>query len=137
MKQFIVLLLIVSLSGCSKMPINGQLDGLWHLTSRTDKNGATTDTKADRIYYAFQLHLMGLQWEGDIRYLGRFEQTPDSLFVSDFRLDIWGDNSQTAQEGELDKWGIPGTAERFGIEELTRSRLILRSETTTLTFRKF
>lgn len=133
---YIFLIILFTATACNKLPINGHLDGLWQLTS-IDYNGEKKDTKANRIYYAFQLKLMGLQENNHMIFLGRFQQTPDSLFVYDFRKDITGDNSIEALPGDLSIWGIDGISERFGIEQLTDKQMILKSELRTLSFRKF
>lgn len=134
---FILLLLLITAS-CGKLPMNGNLDGLWQLMSISPSDGSESiDTKGKRLYYAVQLELIGLQQDGSMEYLGRFTQSHDSLIVYDFRVNITGDNSSQASPGDLQKWGIEGTSERFGIEELTGDRMILRSQSTLLTFRKF
>lgn len=133
---FFLLTLLITAS-CGKLPINSRLDGMWQLINIATDGNESTETKEERLYYAVQLELIGLQKEGDMKYLGRFTQTNDSLIVYDFRLHISGDNSTQASSGDLKEWGIEGTTERFGIEELTTDKMILRSHSSKLTFRKF
>lgn len=128
---------LLFLSACGKLPMNGQLDGMWQLMSITPHGKERVDTKEHRLYYSIQLELLALQRGGGMHYLGRFIQSPDSLVVYDFRLHVTGNNSTQAVSGDLVPWGIEGTSERFGIEKLDGDHMVLRSENVLLTFKKF
>ncbi|RGN50789.1 MULTISPECIES: lipocalin-like domain-containing protein [unclassified Bacteroides] len=138
MKKSIVLfalIVITCMSSCGKLPKNGRLDGMWQLMKIEKVGEDAIDTKEDRLFYSVQLDLLALQKVGIIEYLGRFTQTQDSLFVYDFRLKA--DNAVFATKEQLQVYGLNNTSERFGIEKLDDKKLILRSEKTLLTLRKF
>lgn len=133
----IILLLFTTLfmSACGKLPMNGRLDGMWQLMSIAPDGDEEINTKESKLYYNVQLHLIGLQKGGQVEYLGRFTQTHDSLFVHDFLLNA--DNSIQATPEGLAPFGIYGTSERFGIEEISNKKMVLKSNKALLTFRKF
>lgn len=132
-----LLSLFILLSSCGKLPMNGQLDGMWQLMHIAPTAGEEIDTKEQRLYYLVQLELLGLQRGGSVEYLGRFVQSSDSLIVYDFRVHISGDNSTQAVAGDLLPWGIKGTSAHFAIEKLDGKNMLLRSDEALLTFRKF
>ena len=133
-KLVIISLFILSICSCGKMPVNGKLDGMWQLM-KIETRGSEYDMKESRLYYNVQLELLGLQSAGYVGILGRFIQTNDSLFVYDFRSSK--DNAIPADYGQLATFGIYNQQERFGIETLTHDKMVLRSATATLYFRKF
>ena len=138
MKKSIVLfalIVITCMSSCGKLPKTGRLDGMWQLMKIEKVGEDAIDTKEDRLFYSVQLDLLALQKVGIIEYLGRFTQTQDSMFVYDFRLKA--DNAVFATKEQLQVYGLNNTSERFGIEKLDDKKLILRSEKTLLTLRKF
>lgn len=134
-KLFILTLLIFTVCSCGKVPMNGKLDGMWQLMQIEHADGTVNNIKESRLYYCIQLELLGLQSAGHIEFLGRFAYTEDSLFVNDFRLN--SDNTMLAIPEQLSPYGINETAERFGIEQLTSDKMVLKSNTATLSFRKF
>lgn len=136
-KLSFLLFILLLISSCGKLPMNGQLDGMWQLMSIAPVGGEEIDTKKQQLYYNVQLELLALQRGGSVEYLGRFVQSSDSLIVYDFRVHISGDNSTQAVPGDLAPWGIQGTSERFGIEKLDGDKMVLRSGEALLSFRKF
>lgn len=123
------------LSSCEKLPLNGQLDGMWQLM-KIQRNGQESEnTQEDRLYYSFQLNLMALQKGGQIGYLGRFAHNLDSLTIYDFRQQ--SDNSVLASTSDLFPFGLNSTTEYFLIERLDNASLIIHSESVLLTFRRF
>ncbi len=136
-KLSFLLFILLLISSCGKLPMNGQLDGMWQLMSIASATGEEIDTKKQQLYYNVQLELLALQRGGSVEYLGRFVHTSDSLIVSDFRVHISGDNSTQAVPGDLAPWGIEGISARFGIEKLDGDKMVLRSGKALLSFRKF
>lgn len=131
----LILLLIPSLFSCRNTSINGKLDGMWQLITIEKNKEASIDTKKEKIYYNIKLHLIYLQQTDSIEFLGRFTQSDDSLFVYDFLQS--NNNSIAATPKTLAPFGIYNTSERFGIEKLTGDKMVLRSNSAILTFRKF
>lgn len=133
-----VLLSALFITSCGKTPINGDLDGMWHLRSiETLADNTVEDVKEKRIYYAIQLKLITLrQIDGDVpQYVGRFNHTGDSLILRDFRVYLQEDKEATAED--LETFGLHGTTSRFGVKALNSKKMILRSEDSELTFKKF
>lgn len=127
---------------------NGDLDGFWHLervdTLATQK---TVDYSGKRIFWAVQAKLLNVRdvdKDGRLGYLLRFSQTSDSLILSSPYKFNWHENEQS--EGgdipvedaeELRPYGINGLEEHYYKEALSGGKMILRSKTLRLEFRKF
>ncbi|MEG1684407.1 MAG: lipocalin-like domain-containing protein [Bacteroides sp.] len=129
MKKLLILstLLLALLTSCSKAPINGKLDGQWQLTQIDFSNGETVNKKPERIYFSVQLHLLSLRQTNGGEYLGRFNHTGDSLHI----------NMLEGNKEEMKVFGMDDTVQHFGVEKLSHSKMILKSEYGRLFFRKF
>ena len=141
-----LVLLSFLLPSCDKMPMNGDLDGMWQLTSITTPD-STRDTRSQAVYMSIQLHLV--QWNNVQRgrqFFSHFTHTADSLLFYDFvhpskyavdnNKDEWITPAEM-HEGLFDAWGIHATDARYRIRHLDPHNLTLESADTTLTFRKF
>lgn len=142
----LLLLLSVLLSACDKVPMNGDLDGMWQLmTIQTSDN--LRNVKDQRAYICFQLHLT--QWN-DLKsnryFYSHFIHTADSLFFFDIAhpskhaVDDNEDEWVTAaemQDGLFDCWGIHQINPHFRVMKLDSRSLELQQADTLLTFRKF
>lgn len=141
------LLLPLAFFSCDKVPMNGDLDGMWQLTTITTPD-TTRDTRSQAVYMSIQLHLV--QWNniggGNLQFYSHFTHTGDSLLFYDFAhpskhaVDDNEDEWVTPQEmndGLFDAWGIHSTDARYHIRHLDPLNLTLESADTTLTFRKF
>lgn len=152
MKNILFILLLFALCiSCDKVPMNGDLDGMWQLMVKEDANGAK-NVKTDKIYMSFQLHLV--QFDGPNKdnggkfhsrlYYGRFKHEGDSLFIYDLchnsKNETATDNNEWITEAELDKleqWGIYSLNNRYKVVKLDSDAMILRREDLVLTYRKF
>lgn len=137
-------LLVFLLTGCDKVPMNGDLDGLWQLTTvQTGQN--VRDVKSDHAYLSFQLHLT--QWDHvGTRYFAPFTHEGDSIFFHNFYHDSLhrskaDDNEKVTPEemrdGAMDAWGIHSLNAHYRVRQLNGEALILEKADTTLFFRKF
>lgn len=141
MKKIVYIFLSVILFSCNKLPVNGKLDGMWQLMEIRYENNEKT--YPEKTYYRFQLELVRLSkvHEGSLHesktdsYVGRFEFTEDSLSLYNIR--IYKNENVAATDKDLAPFGLNASANRFGIEELTRSNMVLKSEDVQLVFRKF
>ncbi|MDR1918074.1 MAG: lipocalin-like domain-containing protein [Tannerellaceae bacterium] len=131
------LLLLMLFASCNKAFINGKLDGMWQLMEIDKSEGERIDAKADRIYYSVQLQLISLRQAGKGQFIGRFVHRGDSLWIHDLRIYGVKEEDKLATKEHLAPFGFNGISERFAVEELSRSRMVLRSEYATLSFRKF
>lgn len=120
--------LLVIVFACGKNPENGKLDGMWQLTEIESAQGVSVAKKPDRIYYSFQLHVVELRRIGFREYRGHFNYTGDSLSlqISDYMT-----------KDTCAFFGLKSMNDRFAIELLTGSNMMLRRDSVRLKFRKF
>ena len=130
---------------CDKVPMNGDLDGMWQLM-KIDTPSGCRETKSDRAYMSIQLHLSQWNHSSDI-YYAHFRREGDSIFFYDFchhslHRSTADDNEPITYEEMtttkiMDAWGIHNLDARYRVQELNSDALVLQKEDTTLTFRKF
>ena len=126
MKGYIIaLLLVLIVSACGKMPINGDLDGRWQIMKIAYASGE--EEMPERAYYSVALHTINLMKVGVSNQTGNMEYTGDSLFVV----------MPVSKVEDLLPFGMNGTEQRFGVKELTSKHLVLQSDYARLEFRKF
>ena len=124
-KGVIFTLLILLISACGKMPINGDLDGRWQIMKIEYASGE--EETPERAYYSVALHTINLMQVGVTKQTGNMEYTGDSLFVT----------MPISTVEDLLPFGMNGTEQRFGVKELTSKHLVLQSDYARLEFRKF
>lgn len=130
-----ILSILFTLPSCNKLPMNGKLDGMWQLIQIDTKEGSNHDVKEQRLYYSVQLKLITLRGMGGSSYiLGRFEHSGNSLSLYDFRT---GGSEQPCTLENLKPYGLYSLEPKFEVEKLTGSEMVLKSEESTLYFRKF
>lgn len=145
---FLILILCVS---CDKVPMNGDLDGMWQLMS-IEEGGVVTNIKSEKRYMSFQLHLVqfGHGNKNDINGVlprhcyAHFKHKGDSIFIYDLCHDsenaTSADNNEWYREEDLQKikpWGMYSLNNRFKVEKLDSDAMILRREDLVLKYRKF
>lgn len=156
MKQIIgiLMLLMVGVYSCDKLPKNGELDGMWHLQQVTTLAATPQqeeDVTATGIYWNINLDLLQIyskkrvmyhdEASGKDVYLAycRFEHTGTALDISkvylsyDVKDSLLTDPATTIME----PYGIVGCSETFFIEHLGSKHMILVSDDKRLVFRKF
>lgn len=134
-----IIALAFAVSSCGKAPINGDLDGMWQLTSIERHDGETYCQKD--VFWAFQLHLVQL---GDRKIYGRFENNGKTMRIYSLATvsehqhenqnDEWIDESNI---GILYRYGLYNLDTTFRIERLDDHAMILNSSDARLTFRKY
>ena len=141
--SFLLSFLFVS---CDKTPMNGLLDGMWHLT-RIETPAGQRDVKDSLIYISIQLQLV--QWSDRLHqkhYFSHFTHRGDSLLFFDMthssrhsvdnNTDAWITNEEMSK-GLFDVWGIHTLNPGFHINTLNHSDLILQRADTLLRLRRF
>ena len=127
---------------------NGDLDGYWHLESiDTLENGKTCDFSARKVFWGIEHKLILIKdlevgpFDG---FYMRFDQTGDSLLISKAyrKNQNYGEGDDDAPISaddmeDLRKYGINNLPEGFAKEALSGSKMILRSKTLRLKFKKF
>ena len=124
---------------------NGKLDGFWHLESIDSlENGKTVDMSKLHVFWGIEYKLIAAtQYDNNTeRMFFRFEQTSDSLkitqaFINHGHQDNGGDIPLTEVTNDLRYYGINNLPEGFAKEVLSGSKMILRSKTLRLKFKKF
>ena len=124
---------------------NGKLDGFWHLESIDSlENGKTVDMSKLHVFWGIEYKLIAAtQYDNNTeRMFFRFEQTSDSLkitqaFINHGHQDNGGDIPLTEITNDLRYYGINNLPEGFAKEALSGSKMILRSKTLRLKFKKF
>lgn len=112
-------------SACSKLPINGDLDGQWQVQHIEYRSGETETPK--QTYYNFSLHTVNLMQVGGPFEAGNMQYSRDSLCIS----------MPVSSLENLRPFGLNQKDTRFGVEKLTSSHLVLQSDYARLSFRKF
>ena len=149
-KLQLVSLLVVSLMTMTSCEIetsdNGKLDGYWHLVAvDTLSTGGRAELGQKRLFWAVQHKLIRLQnadYTSDSFYL-RFSQTGDSLKVFSPYADHGhedmkdGGDIPVTDAAVLSMFGVSGLEDSFLKESLNGSRMILKSKTYRLYFKRF
>ena len=124
---------------------NGKLDGFWHLESIDSlENGKTVDMSKLHVFWGIEYKLIAAtQYDNNTeRMVFRFEQTSDSLKITQALInhghqDNGGDIPLTEVTNDLRYYGINNLPEGFAKEALSGSKMIRRSKTLRLKFKKF
>ncbi len=135
MKHLIsTLIVLISLAACHHSD-NGDLDGMWQLTSRVElPSGEQTADKHSRIYWYVQMDLMKLEDKNlDTFHLAHFRHTADSLKIEKVYQSPF---DSIVPIKKLAHYGVEPDG-KFRIETLDADRLVLRNEKRILTFRKY
>ena len=139
------LLAAFTLFACDKMPVNGELDGQWQMTSiKHVDHAAPTSALNGKVYWSFQLNLLSIYTPEDKHNNSesytfcRFQVKGDSLhitksYVHSMDKDVEVEESATY----LDRVGLHSNRESYAIKTLTDSRLVLPSNYHELEFRKW
>lgn len=139
-----IVLIAIVIAGCDKVPVNGDLDGLWQLME-IKQGEQTIDKKADRLYCSFQLSLFMLGRDGGKSrlYFGRFERDGGTLHFYDFTF-----RAAYTEESTLDRlmtdediptiapWGFYAIDCPFEIVTLNSQALVIKHGDTVITYRK-
>ena len=123
---FLIFATLLTVS-CQKADDNGELGAFWKLLEvEYHADASKSDHRQQSLFLAVQLNLMQFSCNG--LHYARFQHQGDSLFIQ-----IIGD----ADDGFLENFGLDGPELRFLIEKLNRNSLVLKSEYSTLYFKKF
>lgn len=132
------ILLLVLPQGCSKMPINGDLDGKWQVIEVED-NGVLLESPPDtRYYYNFYLHVcqLGREYGYVAQFTANMEFTGKSIIL-DFPYIKAGD----AYESDMTKlkyWGLPKSGEVvLNVDQLNGSTLVMSYSNVRIKCRRF
>ena len=113
---------------------NGKLDGLWKLQAMDSlSNQVTVDMSRSNLSYAIQGNLLQLG-----RVYFRFDHQGDSLILHDPYVNSFDVSETLIDISLVTPFGINNIPrEAFYVDELRRSRMVLRSEFLRLHFEKY
>lgn len=144
-KLIYIFLFLLAISSCTiETSDNGDLDGLWHLERiDTISTGGVCDMSGERIFWAVEHKMLQLRGGSDI-YSFRFNDGGDSLILRDPYVSLAYDNgSQTRGDTILTdpqglrQYGVQHLEEHFLKETMKGSRMVLRTDSFRLHFKKF
>ena len=139
------LLAAFTLVACDKMPVNGDLDGQWQMTSiKHVGHAAPTPALNGKVYWSFQLNLLSIYTPED-KHNGsesytfcRFQVKGDSLHITKSYVHSMDKDVEVEETATyLDRVGLHSNRESYAIKTLTDSRLVLHSDYHELEFRKW
>lgn len=143
-KLAVFCVLVFLLASCSiESSDNGSLDGFWHL-ERVDtlSTGGSCDLSESKLFWGVQHKLISLNG-GSLSFFYRFSQTRDSLlllvpYVNRGHEDVEnGGDILVSNPEDLRQYGIQHVEEHFLKETLSGSRMVLRTDSIRLWFKKF
>lgn len=145
MKRIILSLLLVCsmFISCDKMPMNGDLDGMWKIVE-IEHNGIVQNTEDDDLYMSIQLKLFQLSTIPLNYVYGYFEHKDNKIHF--WQFSYYSNNESTADDNTripesdkefLKKWGYYSLDETFEVEKLNRNELILKSNSVRIKYVKF
>ena len=123
-----ILIVCLFTASCQKADDNGELGAFWKLLEvERHADASKSDLSRQSLFMAVQLNLM--QFSGDGLHYARFQHCGDSLFIQM----IGGD----ADKKLLESFGMNGQEQSFFVQTLNGNSLVLKSEYSTLRFKKF
>ena len=126
---YLSIFLIFTLTGCTKTPINGNLDGEWEVMEVTPEP-AEWDADA-RIFYNFQRYVCQLTFYGGPFTVGNLSYTGDEMSLNFPYI-------HTPKEiSTLRQFGINTNPVTFNVTFENKRRLILYNSEVTIVLRKF
>ena len=140
----LALVIIILISSCESYQIHGDLDGFWQVSTIENKEtGDITYCNGD-TYYSFQRELVLVSFaspetptgQSKENYIAYFTHENDSIYMTDFRIYL-DRNGKQAQLSELEKFGLYELYNSFAVEELNSSSLVLSSEKTRISLKKY
>lgn len=145
-KTSVLLFVIITLvqTSCQKYSyIENELHGLWQITAVEDKTTAETTEAQGDLYYSFQRNMVIVSYKYPTKptglmmtqYNSDFFLEGDSIHINDFRL--YQEYDKKAPLQELKKFGIHGERTAFHINRTNRKSMILESDLSRVSLRKY
>lgn len=149
-----LLLSLLFVSACDKLPENGDLDGMWQLTELSEAAadgsgyGEPRNMKSERIYWCVQLRLLSILRRDGTQNptngkteetLCRFVHAGGSFRITEMYYHYRSSDELITDEAfeGLAFTGVHGNKAEFRVEKLNGKEMILCSDQSRLVFRKF
>lgn len=142
--KYLILMTLI-LCSCDKLQINGKLDGMWQVMS-VEKESKIQECPPYQCYWCVQLHMIQFtNTNMDKTYISTFQNKDGKLYLKQISFpsrhekesDDDKEMSQDDIKERLHPWGIWTVNDCFDIVCLNNERLVLRSDSVTVTLRKF
>lgn len=138
----IVLVGLLIVGGCDKLPMNGKLDGKWQLKTII-KDSQEKNQEDSGIFWSFQLKLCQITYmrgifDGASNIANtRFLYKNDSLFIFNIYLNFRNRDSLIVTPTTIfEEAGITGSQEGFKVITLNKKNMLLENGNKKLLFRK-
>lgn len=140
----LALFIIVLISSCESYQIHGDLDGFWQVSTIEKKETGDIIHCNGDTYYSFQRELVLVSYaspeiptgQSKENYIAYFTHENDSIYMTDFRI-YFDRNGKQAPLSELEKFGLYELYNAFAVEELNSCSLVLSSEKTRISLKKY
>ena len=123
---------------------NGELDGYWQMSQvDTLETGGIADTRESLIYWGVQGNLIQIRYSENHVYLGegllfRFDNKNSFLTLSSPVIHHLYETDEPVDDVEILKpYGIYHLEEKFSIEQLDKSSMVLINDVLRLHFRRY
>lgn len=142
MKQYIskifgigilVLAICVTATSCRKASDNGKLDGQWQIMSIEELPSGEIKTLDQQLYICLNLHVMHLTNNEGVCCSGNMTYDKSGGKLS---CDFPYDTTSESIKG-LRQWGIYSNPVNFEVVELNGKKLVLKSDASIITCRRF
>ncbi len=122
--------LLITMAGCQKSPVNGDLDGQWQVM--TVEPEAPETIIQDRIYLCISLHTCQLSVYGSGIW------TSGNMSYSDDKLTMEFPNANSPESiARLKQYGIYSNPVTFTVVFPGKDKLVLKDKDAVVTLRKF
>ena len=136
-------LLAMTFASCEYYYTDELFKGFWQVSSIEYRSTGEKTFPEGEAYYAFQRHMIQLSHIGPDKvegyepacYLSYFIHEGDSLHTGPFR--VYHEEDIIVPLSDLKKFGIYAQETAFKIEDTKSNRLILTSDSATITLRKY
>lgn len=130
---FIMILAFVGIQGCRKVSHNGSLDGQWQIIKIEDTSTGEISEGTPHGYISVNLHILQLRGlTSDMQTSNMRYDKEEGIIDCDFPYVNANDISKLLQP-----YGIYTNPVQFKIEKLSGENLILRTDHSIITCRKF
>ena len=120
-------LMLFSLSGCRKIPINGDLDAQWQIMSVHYADGQTFDPEGT-LYICISLHTLQLEGRGNCHTASMSYDSESGRIILNFPY---------SEKSEFAPWGFSDSQTGAQVIRLNRKELVLLTDIAEIVCRRF
>lgn len=134
----LALLTTLLFHSCRKAPINGDLDGQWKVVSIENRNSGSISAPGQSLFICINLHVVQLtpaNFSGNMTY-----DQKQGVVTWDFpygKPELNPSVNPDAYQKKLKWYGIPSNPVTLKVSELNGKRLVLLTDSTVITCKRF